>query len=299
LKVHKCFFISPIDDNFHRIKPILFDLLATHNIKLISLEEISLPEVSLDKTITHLISSVEFIIADISNQNSNIFFELGIAYALNKKIIIISKQKESIPFDLLSQKVIHYNSNLEDIDLFKKTINFFLEELESDKKRKLKTVEKTLTFKYNIESEKDDNYNLSKLDWIDKFIYFYFKNSGFTILNKPQYSKIFDLVMVAPSKSNLPQNALWLLESKKRELTINEISHISSYLDKRSNIGIIVTSDPIDQLIYKKVKENAQSGIFLILLTIDELKQFNDASQFLHLIEEKFKELLFLSKYGG
>jgi hypothetical protein len=194
--------------------------------------------------------------------------------------------------------MIYYNTNLDDVDLFKKTINFLIKEFQSDKARKLKTVTKTITFRFDIDSEKDDN-SIFELGSFENFIYTSFKKSGFRIITKPQYGKIFDLVMVAPPKSNLPQNVLWLLESKKKKLKLNEVLHILSYLDKRSNIGIIVSLDKIDQSIYNKINEIALNGLFLILLTNEELKQSNKPSQLLHVIEEKFKKLLFLSKYGG
>lgn len=40
------------------------------------------------------------IIADITNRNANVFYELGIAHALGKEVILITQGEEHIPFDL-------------------------------------------------------------------------------------------------------------------------------------------------------------------------------------------------------
>jgi len=46
------------------------------------------------------ISTARIIIADITNRNVNVFYELGMAHALGKDVIILSQGTEHIPFDL-------------------------------------------------------------------------------------------------------------------------------------------------------------------------------------------------------
>lgn len=45
-----------------------------------------------------LTSSV--VIADITNRNANVFYELGIAHSLGKEVILLAQGSEHIPFDL-------------------------------------------------------------------------------------------------------------------------------------------------------------------------------------------------------
>jgi hypothetical protein len=40
------------------------------------------------------------IIAEISNRNPNVFYELGMAHAFGKDVIILTQDGENIPFDL-------------------------------------------------------------------------------------------------------------------------------------------------------------------------------------------------------
>lgn len=60
------------------------------------------------------IQESQFILADISKPNPNVFYELGLSYGMNKKIILIGQKKydEAFTFGLTSQRdsYIHYRS---------------------------------------------------------------------------------------------------------------------------------------------------------------------------------------------
>ena len=61
-----------------------------------------------DRTVQH-IWDADYIIADLTGFRPNVFYELGIAHALNKRTIQISQRlDEGIPFDIKSQNVISY-----------------------------------------------------------------------------------------------------------------------------------------------------------------------------------------------
>ncbi len=63
--------------------------------------------------LTHIIKCIvesRVIIAVIDGRNVNVFYELGIAHALNKPTILISKVESSIPFDIQGQYIVLYNS---------------------------------------------------------------------------------------------------------------------------------------------------------------------------------------------
>ena len=53
------------------------------------------------------VSSAEVIIADLTNDNPNVFYEVGICHALGKQVILIS-QSPNIPFDLRHVRCIIY-----------------------------------------------------------------------------------------------------------------------------------------------------------------------------------------------
>lgn len=62
------------------------------------------------KHIVKCIVEARVIIANIDGRNANVFYELGIAHALNKPTILISKVDSPVPFDVQGQFVILYHS---------------------------------------------------------------------------------------------------------------------------------------------------------------------------------------------
>ena len=63
------------------------------------------------KDIWNLIQSSSIIIADLTSQNANVFYELGLAHASKKPVIFISESMDDVPFDLRAQRVITYNKD--------------------------------------------------------------------------------------------------------------------------------------------------------------------------------------------
>jgi hypothetical protein len=55
--------------------------------------------------------SAKLILADLSNKNPNVFYELGLAHALAKPAILITESIEDVPFDLRALRVIEYDKN--------------------------------------------------------------------------------------------------------------------------------------------------------------------------------------------
>lgn len=51
----------------------------------------------------------DIIIADLSGLNANVFYELGLAHAMNKKVIIITQDISDLPFDIQSYRANEYS----------------------------------------------------------------------------------------------------------------------------------------------------------------------------------------------
>ena len=55
------------------------------------------------------IYQADVIIADLTGLNANVFYELGLAHAMNKKVIIITQDLGELPFDIKSYRVSEYS----------------------------------------------------------------------------------------------------------------------------------------------------------------------------------------------
>lgn len=75
--------------------------------------------------LSHIIKEIaeaSIIIANIDGRNPNVFYEMGIAHALDKDVIIISSSVNGVPFDLSSQRLIIWKSSQELSDQLTSTL---------------------------------------------------------------------------------------------------------------------------------------------------------------------------------
>jgi len=61
------------------------------------------------KDIVEGIHEASVIIADLTGLNANVFYELGLAHAMNKKVIIITQSITELPFDIKSYRANEYS----------------------------------------------------------------------------------------------------------------------------------------------------------------------------------------------
>jgi hypothetical protein len=75
------------------------------------------------------ILSARLVIADITNRNPNVFYELGIAHCLGKEVILLTQNKDDIPFDLNRYRHIIYQDNLDGYELLQNRLAVTLDVL--------------------------------------------------------------------------------------------------------------------------------------------------------------------------
>ena len=56
------------------------------------------------------ISSAEIIIADLTNANPNVYLEVGYAWGIGKKTVLLARKGSELKFDVRSQRCLFYNS---------------------------------------------------------------------------------------------------------------------------------------------------------------------------------------------
>ena len=57
------------------------------------------------------INDAKVLVAELTTRNANVFYELGLAHALNKPVVLISSNEPDVPFDLQHIRVIYYDVN--------------------------------------------------------------------------------------------------------------------------------------------------------------------------------------------
>jgi hypothetical protein len=55
------------------------------------------------------ITAAKVLVAELTGRNPNVFYELGLAHALLKPVVLVSSNQEDVPFDLQHIRVIYYD----------------------------------------------------------------------------------------------------------------------------------------------------------------------------------------------
>lgn len=101
-------FTKEFDDTYKLgIKPACVDA-GTYCERL---DEQVFEEGMLDR-IYNQIAKADIVVADMSGQNANVFYEVGYAHALGKRVILVTKDAADIPFDLKHRFHIVYEGSI-------------------------------------------------------------------------------------------------------------------------------------------------------------------------------------------
>jgi hypothetical protein len=108
----RAFVIMPFAEEFNDIFRIgIKETARKLDVDAYRLDEELFDQGMLDKIYME-IDGADFIIADLTTKNANVFYELGYAHAKEKLCILITENAENIPFDLKHKRHIVYGKSL-------------------------------------------------------------------------------------------------------------------------------------------------------------------------------------------
>ena len=130
-KVYDIFVLMPFKKEFKSVYDVHLKGLASAKRLLIArADNFFSPKIIIDD-IWELISTSKVIVADCTGRNPNVFYEMGIAHAIGKPLIMLTQNSKDIPFDVQHRSYIKYSTgdNIDDtIRDFHKKLEFSLHE---------------------------------------------------------------------------------------------------------------------------------------------------------------------------
>lgn len=133
-----CFLISPIGEVGTEKNKEFLDVLeyiikpsidnSGFNLKIVRADEIKKSGSIIKEILENLVNS-NIVIADLTSQNANVFYELGVRHALSPRTILIAQSINDIPFDLKDYRTIIYDTSAKGAIEFSKTLREYLEEI--------------------------------------------------------------------------------------------------------------------------------------------------------------------------
>lgn len=111
-----CFVISPIGEEGSEtrersdqvLKHIITGPVEQLNYDVIRADKISEPGIITTQIIGHIVDA-DLVIADLTDKNPNVFYELAIRHAIRKPLVQMIKKGEIIPFDVAATRIIQFD----------------------------------------------------------------------------------------------------------------------------------------------------------------------------------------------
>lgn len=105
----KCFVLMPFNSDLKPVYEKIKSIAEEVGFNCRRADEIAIGPIN--KAIFESIFYANAIIADLTNFNPNVFYELGVAHSIARKTILIS-QEEKLPFDVSGDFVIKYQNTI-------------------------------------------------------------------------------------------------------------------------------------------------------------------------------------------
>lgn len=109
-----CFVIMPFDEKFREVYELIKETLESEQLNIECKRGDDFHQPHIITTILNGIGKSEFVIADVTGSNPNVFYELGLAHSFKNidKVIILTQDINSVPFDLRQFRHIEYEQSI-------------------------------------------------------------------------------------------------------------------------------------------------------------------------------------------
>ena len=167
----KCFVIAPIGDETSDIRR-RSDQVLRHIInpaaekcgyETVRADKIDRPGIITSQVIHHVVED-DLVVADLTDCNPNVFYELAIRHALRKPLVQIIQKGENIPFDVAGTRTIHVDhTDLDNAQDAKDEIVKQIEALKKDPSDIETPISVALDLQFLRQSEKPEERSLGEL----------------------------------------------------------------------------------------------------------------------------------------
>ncbi len=166
-----CFVIAPIGDqdsdtrkrSDQVLRHVIRPAAETCGYQAIRADEIDKPGMITSQVIQHIVND-PLVIADLTERNPNVFYELAIRHALRKPLVQLIKKGEQIPFDVAGSRTIHVDHrDLDSVESAKNQIVEQVRALEADSTDIETPISVSLDLQLLRQSEKPEERSLADL----------------------------------------------------------------------------------------------------------------------------------------
>jgi hypothetical protein len=166
-----CFVIAPIGEaesetrkrSDQVLKHVIGPASSTCGYKAVRADQISEPGMITSQVIQHIVDD-PLVIADLTDRNPNVFYELAIRHAIRRPLVQLIKKGEQIPFDVAGTRTIHVDHHdLDSVEDAKREIVAQIQALEKDSSKLETPISVSLDLQMLRQSDNPEQRSLADL----------------------------------------------------------------------------------------------------------------------------------------
>ncbi|MFJ4389805.1 hypothetical protein [Pseudomonas soli] len=106
---HLVFMLTPFHSDYYADYTVVVDAASALGLEVQRGDEKASGGDIFNQVLKSIVSA-RIVVANITGRNPNVFYELGIAHALNKQVILVCQQGSDVPFDLQSKRIVFFDT---------------------------------------------------------------------------------------------------------------------------------------------------------------------------------------------
>ena len=122
-----CFVMMPFSSRFDEVyRNLITPVASSQGLSTVRADEMSGPGFIMEQ-IRAAIQQARLCIADVTGSNANVLYEIGLAHAMKKPLILLAERRSKLPFDVAHERVVFYDHPLSEFeDTLRKAISLAL-----------------------------------------------------------------------------------------------------------------------------------------------------------------------------
>ncbi len=106
-----CFVLMPFKEPFDAYYRAIFKpAIAKAKLTPVRADDLFRPSVIVSD-LWGMIQEAKVLLAELTTKNANVFYELGLAHAIGKPVILVTETMDDVPFDLQQLRILLYNKD--------------------------------------------------------------------------------------------------------------------------------------------------------------------------------------------
>ena len=128
----RVFVLMPFEESLDSVyRTLIKGVFEDAGFRVLRADDISSQQ-NILKDIVVSIREADFIVADLTGSNENVYYELGLAHALRKRVVLLSQDVSKAPFDLRSYRIIAYGTTSDEFERAKVRLTEYATKMAAD-----------------------------------------------------------------------------------------------------------------------------------------------------------------------